>query len=274
MALKLCSAFVPMRDEGPLSIRCKTCAQHKKLHTPEKQAEAKARIEAEEAREAAVEAEEIQLLLKATGNKKILFCRRGFVAKTTAKTIEGLTCKNCGQRKKLHLPKYQDKVKATFEQGKKWQHDFLEACTGGPPTAVETLEALVKQYNELCKEDVPCNANTTNAAGMNGLIVAAANGFGDAIANVFAHSDFPLSVSRTDHEGKSALHHAAEGGFCDVVAALIDLPGIDLNMKTQKGDAELTAVMIAQANGHKQIVSLLKDAGAEVPEVSGCCLLQ
>ena len=64
-----------------------------------------------------------------------------------------------------------------------------------------------------------------------------------------------LSNAKTKH-GNTALHYGSEFGHRDVVKVLLDA-GADVNQKDQDGE---TALATAKRKNHAEIVQLLKNA--------------
>jgi serine/threonine-protein phosphatase 6 regulatory ankyrin repeat subunit B len=66
-------------------------------------------------------------------------------------------------------------------------------------------------------------------------------------------------VNAKRNDGRTALMIASERGHKEVVKLLLE-KGADVNAKNKEG---MTALKYASENGHKEIVELLKSYGAE-----------
>jgi ankyrin repeat protein len=114
------------------------------------------------------------------------------------------------------------------------------------------------------------NIDAEDARGRTALHHASRGGHVDVVRLLLSTGKF--DVNAADEDGQTPLHLASERGRTSVVEALLDL-NADINAADSKGDdwdleaeGSLTALLHAAKNGHRDIVSLLVTAGADVNE--------
>lgn len=76
------------------------------------------------------------------------------------------------------------------------------------------------------------------------------------------------SVNRSDRHGHTLLHWAASRGDTQMCSELLAMPGVNVNVKSNKG---LTPLSLAFGKGHKECCVQLIEAGASVDIIAACC---
>ena len=89
--------------------------------------------------------------------------------------------------------------------------------------------------------------------GWTALFWAATNGHTGIVRALLAAPG--LDVNAADDDGWTALMTAARKGHTETVTALLAAPGLDVNAADDAG--LLTALYLAESNGHVEIASLL-----------------
>jgi len=119
---------------------------------------------------------------------------------------------------------------------------------------VEVLEKLLAQG---------ADAGNTRVDGITALMTASVGGHVDTV-KLLREKDADVTVS--DGDGLTPLMNAAENGSADCVKALIEGTDADyLNLFSTTG---FSALIIAAAHGHKEVVEVLSGAGADPNAVS------
>ncbi|XP_048253962.1 ankyrin-3-like [Haliotis rufescens] len=105
-----------------------------------------------------------------------------------------------------------------------------------------------------------------NCRGMYGrtpLMIAATDGHKDVFDLVIIEGG---DVSAFDGNGNNILHLACVGGNVDIVKYILSQNIAEINSKTTNG---LTPLMVASAEGHKDVFDLLVSEGGDVSAVDG-----
>jgi len=102
-------------------------------------------------------------------------------------------------------------------------------------------------------------ADDTNPEGETALHAASMAGYSQIIPLLVAHK---AMVNFQDHAGRSALHKAAYYGRTNVVATLLQIPGINVELKERCYSQ--TAFHIACGRNHIEIVTLLLAASCNI----------
>ena len=101
------------------------------------------------------------------------------------------------------------------------------------------------------------NLEARGEGGWTALLVASSNGHLNIVKLLLDHGADPKAVT---NDGTTPLIAAAGEGWEDVVQFLLSLPDINLEARSRGG---WTAMVHAAVNGHRNLVRLLLDHGAE-----------
>ncbi len=103
-----------------------------------------------------------------------------------------------------------------------------------------------------------------NNNGVTPLMIAAKNGDERSVDMLLIHKATRKTLNSQDNTGDTALMRAARFNNLHIVERLLEIPGIDLDLKN---NLQLSAFRIAQNHGFVRIAMLLSDKGAAVPIV-------
>jgi ankyrin repeat protein len=103
--------------------------------------------------------------------------------------------------------------------------------------------------------------NEPNKNGHTALTLAACEGHTQSVMALLTAED--ILVNKVDSDGDTPLKLAAQNGHIETVRALLNAPDIDIHQPNEDGD---TAIIAAFENTHDQIVALLRQQGAVLPE--------
>ncbi|XP_071086413.1 putative ankyrin repeat protein RF_0381 [Haliotis cracherodii] len=125
------------------------------------------------------------------------------------------------------------------------------ACRGGN---VQIVKYVLSQ-----------NIVDVNSKGYNGLTPAMIAAVGGHKAVFYLLLEKRPDLSPTDDDGNNLLHMACEGGNVELVKHVLALNSVDINSRTEDGR---TPAMIAASKGHKDMLKLLMNEGADLSLVN------
>ncbi|XP_071086410.1 putative ankyrin repeat protein RF_0381 [Haliotis cracherodii] len=126
-----------------------------------------------------------------------------------------------------------------------------EACRGGN---VQIVKYVLNQ-----------NIVDVNSKGYNGLTPAMKAAVGGHKAVFYLLLEKRPDLSPTDDDGNNLLHMACEGGNVELVKYVLALNSVDINSRTEDGR---TPAMVAASKGHKDMLKLLVNEGADLSLVN------
>jgi hypothetical protein len=133
-------------------------------------------------------------------------------------------------------------------------------------TETALMKAVRKGHSDmvsvlLAYPDIEVNRQTSTWGDRTALILAAVGNNLSVLQLLL--NDCRININFVTTQGYTALMRAAWVGNGATITALLATPGINVNLANQQGD---TAISVAFENGHIDIVMLLLEHGAILPE--------
>lgn len=127
--------------------------------------------------------------------------------------------------------------------------------TGWTPLMIAAAEGHLEVVTTLIKAGA--NVNARNNVGRTSLMFASSYGFTPIVKELLTHGADP-NIVPNDQAGWTALMVASRAGHVATVQTLLD-GSAKVAIRDKNGD---TALALAEAQGHSEVVRLLKEAGS------------
>ena len=140
------------------------------------------------------------------------------------------------------------------------QIPFLDPDVSDPVKKMTALMLACQSGNWFAAEQIlkrNANENLQNSYGLTALHLAASLSSINSVKSLIRARP-GLDVNKQGNMGRTALMIAARNGLIEIVKLLLDVKGVDLELKSSRG---LTAFDLAKRGGHDEIAEMIRNAG-------------